>query len=54
MPRATMPSGTLRLQCKAGKTRQPKTIVQFFRESPWMGVELDLERDRDTGREVKF
>jgi len=34
------------------KSRQPKSIVQFFRESPLAGVELDLERDKDTGREV--
>ena len=34
------------------KSRQPKSIVQFFRESPLVGVELDLERDKDTGRDV--
>ena len=28
---------------------QPKSLVQFFRESPLVGLELDFERDRDTG-----
>ncbi len=35
------------------KSRQPKSLVQFFRESPLVGVELDLERDRDTGRDIE-
>jgi antitoxin Phd len=34
------------------KSRQPTSIVQFFRESPLVGVELDLERDKETGRAV--
>ena len=34
------------------KSRQPKSIVQFFRESPLTGVDLDLERDKDTGRDI--
>src|SRR5260370_41471043 len=25
-----------------GRSHQPKTLVQFFRESPFVGVELDL------------
>jgi antitoxin Phd len=40
-----------RLRVKAG---QPKSIVQFFRESPLVGVDLDLERDKDTGRDIEF
>jgi hypothetical protein len=36
------------------KSRQPKSLVQFFRESPLVGVELDLARDEDTGRDVAF
>src|SRR6516165_1982330 len=36
------------------KSRQPKGIVEFFRESPLVGIELDLERDKDTGRNVKL
>ena len=34
------------------KSRQPKSIVQFFRESPLVGIEFDLERDKDTGRDI--
>lgn len=36
------------------KSNQPKSIVQFFRESPLAGVKLGLKRDRDTGRSVKL
>jgi prevent-host-death family protein len=36
------------------KAHQPKSIVQFFRESPLVGVDLDLERDKDTGRDVEL
>lgn len=34
------------------KSRQPKSIVQFFRGSPLVGIDLDLERDKDSGRDV--
>ncbi|MGD0130826.1 MAG: type II toxin-antitoxin system Phd/YefM family antitoxin [Bryobacteraceae bacterium] len=34
------------------KSHQPKSLVQFFRESPLVGIELDLERDPDPGREI--
>src|SRR6266566_84538 len=34
------------------RSRQAKSLVQFFRESPLVGLELDLERDRDTGRDI--
>ena len=37
-----------------GKSRQPKSIVQFFQESPLAGIDLDLERDKDTGRDVEL
>lgn len=37
-----------------GKSRQPKSIVQFFRESPLASVKLDLERDKDTGRDIEL
>ena len=30
----------------------PKSLVQFFRESPLVGLELQFERDQDTGREI--
>ncbi len=35
-----------------GKSDQPKSLVQFFRQSPLLGVDLDLERDRDPGRDT--
>ena len=35
-----------------GRSCQPKSLVQFFRESPLVGVELDLDRDKDTGRDI--
>src|SRR3954469_16512775 len=36
------------------RSQQPKSLVQFFRESPLVGLELDFERDRDTGRDIEF
>ena len=36
------------------KSHQPKSLVQFFRESPLVGVEIDWERDKDTGRDISF
>lgn len=36
------------------RSRQPRSLVQFFRESPLVGLELDFERDRDTGRDVEL
>jgi antitoxin Phd len=35
-----------------GRSHQPKSLAQFFRESPLVGVELDLEREKDEGREI--
>jgi prevent-host-death family protein len=35
-------------------SRQPKSLVQFFRESPLVGVKLDLDRDKDTGRDIEL
>jgi antitoxin Phd len=37
-----------------GKSHQPKNLVQFFRQSPFVGVELDLERDHDWGRDIEL
>ena len=34
------------------RSRRPQSILQFFRDSPLAGIDLDLERDRDTGRDV--
>jgi len=31
-----------------------KSLVEFFRESPLVGLELDLKRDRDTGRDIEL
>lgn len=36
------------------RSRQPKSLVQFFRESPLVGLELDFERDKDTGRDIEL
>ena len=35
-----------------GKSHQPKSLVQFFRQSPLVGADLDLQRDRDPGRDT--
>jgi antitoxin Phd len=37
-----------------GKAHQPKNLLQFFRESPLVGLELDLERDKDEGRDIEL
>ena len=34
------------------RSRQPENLVQFFRESPLAGVNLDLLRDKDSGRDI--
>lgn len=36
------------------RARQSKSLVQFFRESPFVGLELELERDKDTGRDIEL
>ncbi len=37
------------------KMRRPETdLVEFMQASPLAGVELDLERTRDTGREIEL
>jgi antitoxin Phd len=36
------------------RARKPKSLVQFFRESPLVGLELDFERDKDTGRDIEL
>ena len=36
------------------RSRQPRSLLQFFRESPLVGLELDLERDRDTGQDIEL
>ena len=36
------------------RARQPKSLVQFFRESPLVGLELVYERDKDAGRDTEL
>jgi antitoxin Phd len=36
------------------KSHQPKSLVDFFQQSPLVGVDLNLVRDRDTGRDLKL
>lgn len=47
--RAALPQVRKWLEAPTEETRPKKDIVQFFRESPLVGVELDLERDRNLG-----
>ena len=36
-----------------GKLSRPRgSLVDFFRKSPLAGVDLDLDRSRDTGRRI--
>ena len=37
-----------------GIAHQPKSLLQFFRESPLVGVELSLERQKDEAREIEL
>jgi hypothetical protein len=40
---------------RPGKDRVPKkSFLEFLRESPLADVELDLERDKDTGRDIEL
>jgi len=34
------------------RSRQPRSLVEFFAESPLAGAGIDLERPRDYGRKV--
>ncbi len=36
------------------RARQPKSLVEFFRQSPLVGLELRFERDKDTGRDIEL
>jgi prevent-host-death family protein len=36
------------------RSGQPQSILQFFRDSPLVGLELDFERDKDTGRDIEI
>jgi antitoxin Phd len=37
-----------------GRSRQPIGLVDFFRKSPLVGVELDLDRNRVPARDVEL
>jgi antitoxin Phd len=37
-----------------GKSHQPRSLVQFFRESPLVGLELHFERARGEGRDLEL
>jgi antitoxin Phd len=37
-----------------GRAHQPASLVQFFRESPLVGAELDLARDRAPARDIEL
>jgi len=37
-----------------GKSHQPTNLVEFFRQSPLVGVDLDLERDRSPERDIEL
>ncbi len=34
--------------------KQQTTLSEFFLQSPFAGSELDLERDKDAGRDIEF
>jgi hypothetical protein len=36
----------------AQRAATAKTLLQFFRESPLVGLELEFERDKDSGRDI--
>lgn len=38
----------------AEKPAAKKNLVEFLRESPLVGLELGLERDKDTGRDIEL
>lgn len=36
------------------KARQQKSLVQFFRDSPFVGMEMKFESSKDTGRRIEL
>ena len=36
------------------RSQQPKSLVQFFRESPFVGMEMKFERSQDTGHKIEL
>ncbi len=37
-----------------GRSRQPKSLVRFFAESPLAKVRINWKRERDSGRPVEL
>jgi antitoxin Phd len=37
-----------------GRSHQPASLVEFFRQSPLVGVALDLDRDRAPARDIEL
>ena len=33
---------------------QPQTLLEFFRNSPLVGAEVDFEREPDCGRDIEM
>jgi prevent-host-death family protein len=33
---------------------QPENLVAFLKKSPLRGIDLDLDRDKDTGRDIEL
>ena len=38
----------------ASRSKQSTGLIQFFQESPLAEIELNLERDRDPGRDIEL
>lgn len=36
------------------RSKQPESLVEFFRKSPLVGSGIDLERERDFGRDIEL
>ena len=36
------------------RSRQPKSLMQFFRESPLVGLELEFERSQEMSRDIEL
>ena len=36
------------------KSSQPKSLVEFFRDSPFIGTEMKFERSQDTARKIEL
>jgi hypothetical protein len=39
-------------QCEKPSAPQQQTLVEFFRNCPLVGAELDFEREPDYGRDI--